>query len=93
MIGKKVTFVVAVVWIVAISLFGCTIIGTLAHELLHGEAARGRTVITVDYDGTGLTEAGQGFYAHSHLQVYALEGVVTAFLITITGLCIAIIIV
>ena len=88
---KIATKILAVMYIMIMCIYSAGIIGTLAHELMHKQQAINKTIIQVNYDGTGVTYGG-AFFRHSHEWVYLNGFIVEGSLIVIGLICVFILV-
>ncbi len=80
--SKKITLGFCIVWLLILSFYASSIIGTLAHELMHKRNSIYTKAIEVNYDGSGITKG--AFFRHSHEWVYLNGYIVEMFLFSIS---------
>jgi len=80
---RYITLMLCVAWLVSLCGFSASLIGTLAHELVHKHYAMNNTVITVNYDGSGKTSS-TNFVPHDHNEAYFKGDMVMIFIMVIT---------
>ena len=79
---RRITFMIAVLYLIAMMGYSSVLIGTLAHELLHKESSKDIIALQINYDGTGMTEA-KHFEDVSHKWIYFNGFVIEVTLIVI----------
>lgn len=88
---KKLTFFVAINWILILCMYSIGILGSLYHELQHYENSINPLALEVHYDTSGKMYA-KDFLPHSHLMIYFKEFLLILYLSIITTIALIIII-
>ena len=86
---KKLTLLIAILWLVGMTTYSSLLIGTLAHELTHKAASMDMVALKVNYDTSGSARG--SFYRHSHDRTYLNGMIVETSIIAMNTLAIFII--
>ena len=91
---KVITFLFALLWIVALTVYSSMILGTFIHESMHATNAIGLKAIEINYDGSGVTRANHFNNSDNemHKWIYFNGYIVFMALMTITSFCIVVLV-